>query len=140
MRFAFSTVACPTWDFDTIVAKAKEYGYGGVEVRGFLSESVLTAANIFLTDPAKVKRIFQEGGIELACLASSVAMKGQRRADARAAEELRQFIQTAASVGCPLVKLFDTQVKPGQARPAAAVAMGHWLLPLGDYAAEHGVQ
>jgi sugar phosphate isomerase/epimerase len=140
VKFAFSTVCCPTWDFEAIVAKAKEYGYGGVEVRGFVSESVLTAANVFLTDPAKVKRIFAEGGIQIACLASSVAMKGDKKADARAADELRQFITTAEAIGCPLVKLFDTQVKPGQARAAAAVAMGHWLLPLGDFAAEHGVQ
>ncbi len=140
MRFAFSTVCCPTWDFQTIVAKAKEYGYGGVEVRGFLSESVLTAANVFLTDPAKVKRIFTEGGIEIACLASSVSMKGDRRTDARHADELRQFVLTAEAIGCPLVKLFDTQVRPGQARSTAAVAMGQWLLPLGDFAAEHGIQ
>ena len=33
MKFAFSTVSCPKWDFDTIAARAKEYGYDGVEVR-----------------------------------------------------------------------------------------------------------
>ena len=46
MKFAFSTIGCPNWDFETIVARAKEYGYDGVEIRGFLNESVLTAANV----------------------------------------------------------------------------------------------
>src|SRR5829696_6820797 len=32
MKFAFSTVSCPTWDFDTIVSRAKDYGHDGVEV------------------------------------------------------------------------------------------------------------
>ena len=139
MKFAFSTVACPEWDFETIAAKAREYGYDGVEVRGFLNESILTAANVFLTDPAKVAQIFGAAGIEIACLASSVQMTGSRRKNEAAAEDLKQYVRTAQAIGCPLVKLFDTQVRPGQDRAGAAVALGNWLIPLGDYAAEHGV-
>src|SRR5687767_737863 len=74
MRFAFSTVGCPKWDFATICARAKEYGYEGVEVRGFLNESMLTAANVFHTDPGKVRSMFAFHGVAIACLASSVAM------------------------------------------------------------------
>jgi sugar phosphate isomerase/epimerase len=139
MKFAFSTVACPTWDFETVAARAREYGYDGVEIRGFLNESILSAANVFLTDPNKVARIFKDAGVEIACLASSITFKGSRRADKAAAEDLRQYVRTAQSIGCPLVKLFDTQVRPGQNRSTAAVTLGNWLLPLGDYAADHGV-
>ena len=139
MKFAFSTIACPTWDFETIAARAKEYGYDGVEIRGFLNETILTAANVFLSDPLKVKRTFQNAGVELACLASSISMKGNRRADKQAAEDLQKYVDVAQSIGCPLVKLFDTQLRPGQDRAGAAVAMAQWLLPLGDYAAEHDV-
>jgi sugar phosphate isomerase/epimerase len=139
MKFAFSTIACPTWDFETVAARAKEYGYDGVEIRGFLNETILTAANVFLSDPLKVKRTFQNAGVELACLASSISMKGNRRADKQAAEDLQKYVDAAQSIGCPLVKLFDTQLRPGQDRAGAAVAMAQWLLPLGDYAAEHDV-
>jgi sugar phosphate isomerase/epimerase len=139
MKFAFSTVACPTWDFEMVAARAQEYGYDGVEIRGFLNESILTSSNVFLTDPAKVQRIFAGAGVEIACLASSVSMKGKSRVDAQAAEDVRKYIDTAQAIGCPLVKLFDTQLRPGQDRAGAAVAMAQWLLPLGDYAAEHGV-
>src|SRR3954466_479273 len=62
MKFAFSTVSCPGWDFETVAARAKEYGYDGVEIRGFLNESILTAANPFLSDAAKVGDIFDAGG------------------------------------------------------------------------------
>jgi sugar phosphate isomerase/epimerase len=140
MKFAFSTVSCPKWDFETIVARAKEYGYAGVEIRGFLNESLLTASNVFLTDPAKVRSIFESGGIKICCLSSSIAFKGDRKADAKSADELRQYIDTAAAIGSPIVKVFDTQVKPKQTREAAGIALGEWLLPLGDYAAERNVQ
>jgi sugar phosphate isomerase/epimerase len=147
MKFAFSTVSCPKWDFETIVARAREYGYDGVEVRGFLNESILTSANVFLSDPRKVQRTFDAGGVKIACLASSIAMEQahpawqlwRRSPNERHAAELRTFIDTAHDLGCPLVKIFDSQVRPGQTRDGAGVALGDWLLPLADYAADRGV-
>lgn len=139
MKFAFSTVGCPKWDFETIVARAREYGYDGVEVRGFLNESILTAANPFLTDPAKLRRTFENAGVEICCLASSIAMTQKRKRDEALAGDLRSFIDTADALGCPLVKVFDAQVRPGQTRSGAGVELGDWLMPLGDYAAERGV-
>jgi sugar phosphate isomerase/epimerase len=147
MKFAFSTVSCPRWDFETIAARAREYGYDGVEVRGFLNETLLTAANVFLTDAGKVRRIFEDAGVEIACLSSSVLMTGQRKEDKRQAAYLRDCIDAAARLGCPLVKVFDTEVRPGSPlRPLhnashgkAGVDLGNWLLPHADYAARNGV-
>jgi sugar phosphate isomerase/epimerase len=139
IRIAFSTVACPKWDFNVIAEKAKEYGYDGVEIRGFLNESILTASNVFLTDPAKLKSLFNYHGVQIACLASSIAMTGNKRRDKRLADDCRRFIDTAAEVGCSMVKIFDTEVHPGQSRASAGIAFGNWLLPLGDYAAQRDV-
>jgi sugar phosphate isomerase/epimerase len=139
MKFAFSTIACPKWDFDTIAARAKEYGYDGVEVRGFLNEPVLTTANLFLIDAGKLKTTFSDQGLQICCLASPIAMTGDRKLDSMKADDCRRFIDTAAAVGCPLVKVFDTHVKPGQNRGAVSTALANWLSPLGDYAAERNV-
>lgn len=139
MRFAFSTVSCPAWNFETVAARAKEYGYDGVEIRGFLNESQLTASNVFLTDPAKLRRTFESAGVEIACLASSVAMGHSRAANAQQARDLVAYVETAAKLGCRTVKLFDTDVRPGQTRASAAVALGEWLEPLGDVAAGYGI-
>ncbi len=139
MKFAFSTVSCPIWDFDTIVSRAKEYGYDGVEIRGFLNEAILTGSNPFLTDPRKLRDLFDRNDLEICCLASSIAMTQNARRDRVLAGDLRQFLDTAAALGCPLVKVFDTQVRAGQDRSSAGVALGTWILPLADYAAERGV-
>ena len=147
MKFAFSTVSCPRWDFDTIVARAREYGYHGVEIRGFLNESVPTAADVLKTDLSQLRRSFDSTGVKVACLASSIAMDQwhgtwrvwRRSPNDRKAAELRTFIDAATRLGCPLVKVFDTQVRPGQSRASAGVALGDWLLPLADYAAERDV-
>jgi sugar phosphate isomerase/epimerase len=147
MRFAFSTVSCPKWDFDTIVARAREYGYGGVEIRGFLDESVPTAADLFKADFDQLRRAFASAGVEVACLASSISMEQpngawrfwRRSPNERRSAELRTYIDAAVRLGCPLVKIFDTQVRPGQSRAAAGTALGDWLLPLADYAADRDV-
>jgi sugar phosphate isomerase/epimerase len=145
MKFAFSTVACPKWDFVTIAARAKEYGYDGVELRASPSDSNLSAANIFLSDPPKIKTLFDNYGLAIACLSSSIAMTGNKRQDKSLADECRRFIDTARQLGCPLVKVFDSQVEPGgllnplklgnHSRASVAVELGDWLAPLGDYAA-----
>ncbi|MGH7180083.1 MAG: sugar phosphate isomerase/epimerase family protein [Tepidisphaeraceae bacterium] len=149
MKFAFSTVSCPNWDFETIASRAKEYGYDGVEVRGFLDETILTASNVFLTEPRKLRALFDYHGVKLCCLSSSIAMSGKARIDRRRAQEARTFIDTANQLGCPMVKVFDSQVMPGgvinltklgdYSRASAGVALGEWLLPLGDYAAARDV-
>src|SRR5947208_17106554 len=111
MKFAFSTLSAPTWDFETLVLRAKDYRYDGVEIRGFLNESVLTAANIFLTDLAKVRRIFGDGGIEICCLASSIAFANDRKRDAVLANDLKLFIDTAATVRCPAGNISDLNAR-----------------------------
>jgi sugar phosphate isomerase/epimerase len=147
MKFAFSTVSCPKWDFDTIVARAREYGYQGVEVRGFLNEPVLTTADVFGADADALRRTFELHGVEVACLASSIAMEQphaawqvwRRNGNDRRETELRTYIDTARRLGCHLVKIFDTQVRAGQSRDGAGTALGDWLLPLADYAADRDV-
>ena len=147
MKFAFSTVSCPKWDFDTIVARAREYGYHGVEIRGFLNERAATTADLFKEDPDTLRRRFESNRVEVACLASSIAVEQagapwkvwKRSPNERRAVELKTYIDAAARLGCPLVKIFDTQVRPGQSRSSAGVVLGDWLLPLADYAADRDV-
>ena len=147
MKFAFSTVSCPTWDFDTIVARAREYGYHGVEIRGFLNERAATTADLFKEDPDALRRRFETARVEVACLASSIAVEQpgppwklwRRSPNERRAIELKTYIDAAARLGCPLVKIFDTQVRPGQSRSSAGVVLGDWLMPLADYAADRDV-
>jgi sugar phosphate isomerase/epimerase len=136
MKFAFSTVSAPTWDFETLVARAKEYGYDGVEIRALADR---TAANPLLTDPAKLRQQFDGAGVEICCLAASIAMTQNKRHDAKQADELRSFIDLAQRLGCPVVKIFDTEVKPGWSRASTGVLLGNWLAPLADYAGERQV-
>jgi sugar phosphate isomerase/epimerase len=139
MKFAFSTVSCPKWDFQTLVDRAKEYGYDGVEIRGSRDQSIQTASDVFLTDSSKVRTMFAIAGIEICCLSSSIAYSSKKHESALRAAQLRDYIDMAQGLGCPWVKIFDAEAKPGASRTMLATEIGDWLLPLADYAAEAGV-
>ena len=66
-------------------------------------------------------------------------MTQKGKGDAQQADELRTYIDLSQKLGCPIVKIFDTQVKPGWSRASTGVLLGNWLAPLADYAAEHEV-
>jgi sugar phosphate isomerase/epimerase len=66
-------------------------------------------------------------------------MTGNRKQDRTLAEDCRRFIDTAAELGCGNVKVFDTQVRPGQTRGSAGNELAKWLAPLGDHAAERDI-
>lgn len=139
MKLAFSTVACPTWDFETIVSKAKAFGYDGVELCGPINSARPIAANPFSADSAKVRDLFANAGLPIACLSSSLAFANKRKTDQHLAADLVCHLDTARALGCSLVRILDTQVRPGQSSAAVAAAMANWLIPLADRAAELGV-
>lgn len=127
MKFAFSSLAAPHASFASLVGWAKEFGFDGVELCALPGE------------PAEVRGVFESAGVEVACLASSIAMAPQRRKRAALAAEVRIWIDAAQRLGCRWVKILDTRAAPGETGNSAAVELAGWLLPLADYAAERGV-
>jgi fatty-acyl-CoA synthase len=139
MKFAFSTIGCPKWDFQVLLARAKEYGYDGVEIRGFLSETCLTAANVFAGEPAKLRELFAAGGVSIACLSSAIAMSGSAGTDQQSAGDLLKYVETAASLGCPMVRISGPRAQSGRSLTEVASSFARWLAPLVDSAADRGV-
>ncbi len=72
MKPAFSTVACPDWTLEKIAAVAGEIGALGVELRTFGDGSTQIACDPFLTAPSKTSALFDERGVEICGLATSV--------------------------------------------------------------------
>ncbi|MDB5299087.1 MAG: hypothetical protein JWO87_750 [Phycisphaerales bacterium] len=138
MNLAFASSFFPASDFETIAARAKEFGFDGVELAGTVREPVSASANVFLTDPAKVSRAFEKAGVEIACLDGSVFYTGVKQRDAESAQELKQTVSIAKSLHCRLVTVRVGQGTLGRSAMATAVGLGDWLLPLGDWAADHG--
>ena len=141
MKLAFSTLGCPAWDLDRIISAAREWGYDGVEWRGYRDEMELPRAPIFAgAARAETRRRFQEAGLRFACLASSVRLADptpERRRQERAA--FTEYAELARFLGCGLVRVFGGNLPTEVDREAVLPEMAAFLRELGEVAGAHGV-
>ena len=50
MKLSFSTLGCPEWSWNEIIATAKDMGFDGVEIRGVGKELYAPAIKEFTSD------------------------------------------------------------------------------------------
>jgi len=74
MKIAFSTLGCPTWDLDTIVGRAVEYGYDGVDFRGLGEELEVYNLPAFTRLADSTRRKIEEAGLTVSGFSSSARM------------------------------------------------------------------
>lgn len=125
MKIAFSTIACPELTLDQAAETAGRLGFHGLELRTFGHDSAELACDPCLTGPAKARDLFEDAGIEPACLATSVRFDapiwppilGRVLADVERPVRLtREAVRLAASYECPYVRVFGFELQPGEHR------------------------
>lgn len=125
MKFAFSTLACPDWTLDRVVALARDTGYAGVELRTFGHADPRLACDPCHTSGAKARRLFDEAGVEPAGVATSVRYDqrvwppfiGRVIGDFdRPVRETKALIQVARAMGADYVRVFGFELLAGEER------------------------
>jgi sugar phosphate isomerase/epimerase len=139
LPLAFSTLGCPKWTFSQILDFAQQHGFAAVELRGMLGELNLPARPEFAPDKiVQSRREVSSRGLKIACVSSSAAMHEedpQKRAQQLA--DARSFIDLAAALGAPYVRVFGNDIKGPREEVTARVAAG--LHDLGEYAGPRNV-
>jgi sugar phosphate isomerase/epimerase len=105
MRLAFSTLACPNWSMEQVIAAARQYGYEGLELRLIDGEVITPALDQATRD--QVKRQCREAGLPIICLDTSVRV-AQPDAGARQAQinDGMAMLELAAAWESPLIRVF----------------------------------
>ena len=132
---AFSTLGCPTWNLDQILAAAQEYGYDAVELRGYLDTLDLPLADPFtLQQRAETRTRFADAGIAICCVSSSgVVTQGN-------SDHVRSHVALAHDLGSPLVRVFGGAVSADLPADAAFARAVENLHTFGDIAQDAGVR
>ena len=105
LKLAFSTIGCPDWKWEEIYACAKDLGLDGVEVRGVGNEIFAARSKPFLPENrAATMAKLRESGIAIPCLTTGCAIGNPDKVDASIAE-LREYIDLAADIGTPYVRV-----------------------------------
>ncbi len=112
MKIGFSSLVCPVWDLESILNRASELGFDGVELRGLGGELHLPLVPELAADPDALRRRFEQRNLELVCLGASSTMDSRnRRAAAVQKGVLVEFIELAARLGCPFVRIYVGEVQ-----------------------------
>jgi sugar phosphate isomerase/epimerase len=139
LMVGFSTLGCPSWEWAKILDFAKAHDFSAFELRGLLGTMDLPARPEFQPDRiAQSKRDVASKNLKIACVSSSSELhhadpekRRQQIADAK------RFIDLAASLGAPNVRVFGNKIEGPREQVLARVASG--LRELGTYSGGRGV-
>jgi sugar phosphate isomerase/epimerase len=141
LPLGFSTLGCPTWSWQQILDVARREGYSAIELRGLQGDMDLTRSAALAADVlAARRRELAEHGVSVTCLGASATMHEMEPAK-RAAQldEARRFIDLAAELGAPYVRVFGDRYVPGVERDAMLDHVARGLRELGTYGRARGV-
>jgi sugar phosphate isomerase/epimerase len=118
MNLAFSTLGCPGWELREIVAAARAWGYGGVELRALGgSLDLLSRAEFAPAQIGTTRKYFADEGVAICCVDSSCAFHSPDASErAKQVEIALAHAQLAAKLGAPLIRIFPDKIQPGAER------------------------
>lgn len=138
MKISFSTLGCPEWSWEDMVATAKDFGFDGIEVRGIENELYVPKAKPFSdVNIQNTKTRLAKLNLEIPCLTSSCYLFDKSNIEFYI-NEGKEYIDLANKIGAPLVRvLADASPEPGEGIDFDFTAEN--LSTLSDYASGKGV-
>jgi sugar phosphate isomerase/epimerase len=141
-KLSFSTLGCPDWSFDKIIDFAKDNHYTGIEVRGIMRQMDLTKVPEFSGADAIAESMkkMNDRGLVFVDLGSSCALhfpEGEDRT--KNLNEGKKFIDLAAKLSCPFVRVFPNQLPKDRDRQQSLNLIIDGLKELGEYASKTSV-
>src|SRR5215207_728961 len=130
LKLAFSTLGCPGWELEDVARAAREYGYGGVELRALGGRLDLLSRPEFQPGEVARTREWLAGlGLEVCCVDTSCTFDSADGAARRRQVELAgRHCELAAALGAPLIRVFPDLVPEGatfeETRDRIAASLG----------------
>jgi sugar phosphate isomerase/epimerase len=107
MKLAFTTLGCPDWDLDTIVARAKEYGFDGVDFRGCAGQMEIWKLPAFSSNLVDTVAKIRDAGLEIPCMSSSGRLLcDDEEKRGASTDNLAYFVEIGYALGAKKVRVF----------------------------------
>ena len=111
-RITFSTLACPNWQIETIIAKASEFGYDGIEWRGGPQGHVQPEQPT--AKKSLVRRLCSDAGLTSLAVTAYTSFVSSSAEERQAnVDELRHYADLAAELGATYVRTFLGELPGG---------------------------
>ncbi len=105
MKTSFTTLGCPSWDLGTIIAQGSAMGFDGVDFRGLQDDIDITQLPVFTTDIATTKARFDDAGLHVCGISSSLKVCDDSKCEDNL-EEAKRTIPVAAELGTETIRVF----------------------------------
>lgn len=141
LPLGFSTLGCPHLEWKQILDLATANGYSAIELRGLMGELDLTKRPEFAPRRiAETRAELADRGLRVINLGASATLH-EPDATKRAAQiaEGKRFIDLAAALGTPYIRVFGNNYVTGEPRDATIARIAAGLAEVGRYGGEHGV-
>ncbi len=139
-KLGFSTIGCPDYGVDEVIALATGNGFDGIEIRHFRGTIDLVSLPEFTSDIAETRRRFEDAGLQVVGINTSVRMNALDKAKRAEAMELaRRNLAIATGLGAPYLRVFGGPIPKDQDREATLDAIAEGLGEVADLTAASGV-
>lgn len=102
---AFSTLACPGWSIPTVIEKAVEFGYQGIEWRGGVQGHI--PPSMSARELASLRKRADDAGLESLSITSYTSFVSPRAEERNAnVDVLKRYSDLAAEIDAPYVRAF----------------------------------
>ena len=105
MKASFTTLGCPDWSLDQIIANGSSYGFAAVDFRGVQDDLDITELPAFTTGMAQTRRQLADAGLAVSGISTSLRVCDETKTGDNL-EEARRTIPVAAELGVPNLRVF----------------------------------
>ncbi len=138
MNYAFMSFSCPQATFAEMLALAAQYGYDGIEPRAAGNHNHEVELEASAEQRASFRQQAADAGIAICCLAAGNRYADPADSDAQV-EETLQYIDLAADIGAPALRVFGGRLPDGISRESAVSGVAGALSRLAERAGDRGV-
>jgi len=101
----FSTLACPNWTFEEVIARASRFGYDGIEWRGGLQGHIQPSASA--EQKANLRKMSVDAGLMLLAVTAYTSFVSDNPEERQSnVDEVRRYADLAAELGAHYVRVF----------------------------------
>ena len=140
IKLATMSSVCPDLTIDQTIELMQRLGYQGYEPRVEWNHAAGIEANLTKAERQTIQARFANAGLEICCLATSARMATPDQQErSKHIEDLKTYIDLAADLACPMIRIFGGQRSRDQELAAIVDYVVEGFTQLLDQAAACGV-
>jgi sugar phosphate isomerase/epimerase len=121
---------------DTIISKAVEYGFDGVDFRGCMDQIDIFTMPEFSTHAKQTAERFRDANLEVTCFSSSATLYCTPEVLNRHLNEVEQYAKLCAIFSAPFIRVFGGAIRGANRSDAVKVAASN-LRKMASVASDH---